>query len=80
MTCTTVLSSIGLVMDMIGVLLLWKFGLPEPISRKGHVNLISEKSDQTEIAKAKVYDRLAFVAVSLLLLGFALQLLSNFVK
>lgn len=80
MTCATVLSSVGLVMDMIGVLLLWKFGLPEPISRKGHVNLILEQSDQTEIAKAKVYDRLAFVAVSLLLLGFALQLLSNFVK
>lgn len=80
MTLATAVNSLGLVMDIIGVLLLWKFGLPESISREGHVTLIIEESNQAEVAKAKIYDRWALFAVGALVLGFTLQLASNFLK
>jgi len=64
--------------DILGALLLWKYGLPEPISRSGAIHLIAEESDDAEIAKAKQFDRRARVGIGLLVLGFALQLLSNF--
>ncbi len=78
MTCATIVNSIGLVFDIMGALLLWKYGLPEPISREGHVHLVLEQVDEDEKAKAKKYDRWSYGGLILLILGFGLQLVSNF--
>jgi len=72
------INSAGLVLDIIGALLLWRYGLPEPISRTGAIHFIAEQSDQAEIDKAKRYDRCARVGIALLILGFILQLISNY--
>jgi hypothetical protein len=37
---------IGLVLDIIGAILLYKYGLPESIDRYGHIHLIVEESDE----------------------------------
>lgn len=71
-------NSIGLVLDIAGVILLYQYGLPEPLSRTGAKHLILEQSDAAEADKAKRYDCLARVGVSLLILGFGFQLISNF--
>lgn len=71
---TSILTAIGLTLNIIGTLLIWKFGLPAPISRTGDVHLILEHSDQNEVKQAKTYDRLSLFGVLLLLLGFLLQL------
>ncbi|MFC5436864.1 hypothetical protein ACFPME_09880 [Rhodanobacter umsongensis] len=73
------MNSIGLCMDIAGALSIWKFGLPEQISREGHQFIVIEEKDGAEAAKAKRYDKFARVGISLLVLGFLLQLVSDFI-
>lgn len=72
------INSLGLLMDIVGAVLLWKYGLPEALSREGHSCLILEQVDETEKAKAASYDRWSRAGLGLLIAGFALQLISNF--
>jgi len=74
----TFINSFGLIFDIVGVLLIWKYGIPEPISKDGTVSIAFEGIDESEKMKAKRYDRVSHVGIFLLVLGFALQLLSNF--
>jgi hypothetical protein len=71
-------NSIGLIFDIAGVVLVWKYGLPESISRTGATYLLLEESDATEIARANKYDKRSRIGLSLLMLGFIGQLISNF--
>ena len=73
----TWINSTGLVFDIAGALLLWKYGLPEAINKDGSINLILEQKNSKEVAKGKRYDNMSKIALGLLILGFALQLLSN---
>jgi hypothetical protein len=75
----TWINSTGLVFDIVGALLLWKYGLPEAINRDGSIDLILEQTSDEEVTKAKHYDNMSKIALGLLILGFALQLLSNFI-
>lgn len=72
-------NSFGLLCDIVGVVLLWKFGLPESISRTGASYFIREETDADEIRKAKRFDRLARFGIWFLIVGFIFQLISNFV-
>lgn len=74
----TTINSIGLVLDIAGALLLWKYGLPESISREGRVYRVLEQDDEEEKAKAKKYDRWSRLGLFLLVGGFFLQLVSNY--
>ncbi|MDX2253199.1 MAG: hypothetical protein NW202_13015 [Nitrospira sp.] len=71
-------NSLGLVFDIIGAVLLWRYGLPEAVSRTGAIALILEQDDKAEAAKTKRYDLLSSCGMILLVVGFVLQLLSNF--
>ena len=79
MDCSRKLASIGLALYLSSALLLWKYGLPESLSRDGSINLICEQQDQAEVAKARRYDRWSTAALCLISLGFALQLLATFI-
>lgn len=71
----------GLVIDIIGVVLVWRFGLPQKeISRSGAKRLIMEDRDRAEIALARRYDRIAGVGLALLIVGFLLQLVGAWPK
>ena len=78
MSISNVVNSIGLVCDITGALLIWRYGLPEAINRSGAIHLICEQSDEAEIVKAKWYDRLALHGIVLVIVGFVIQLVSNF--
>jgi len=52
MSCLSLVNSVGLVLDIVGVVFIWRYGLPEPLSRTGTINLIAEQTDETEKAKA----------------------------
>lgn len=77
-SCATLINSIGLLIDIGGALLLWKFGLPETLSREGHQYIVSGQTDETEKAKAAGYDRWSRIGLSLIIAGFVFQLISNF--
>lgn len=74
-----IVNSIGLIFDIIGAILLWKYGLPEPISKTGAVYIIAEQTDEVEKELANRYDQYANAGIGLLILGFVLQLISNLI-
>lgn len=67
------ISVLGLCLDIIGVLLLWRFGLPPDVRRGGVGFLMLEQTDENEAKKAVAYDRLSHVALALIVAGFVLQ-------
>ena len=73
----SIVNSLGLVFDIIGVVMLFKYGLPEEVSRSGAGFLQLEEDDKDEVAKAARYDTLSRVALGLLVAGFLLQIVSN---
>jgi hypothetical protein len=73
--------AIGLVFDIIGVILLFYYGPPTlPITKEGHAILPFDHNDPNLLlknkAKYKHHERYSFVALSCLLVGFALQFIS----
>ena len=72
------LATIGLSLDIAGVMLLFKFGLPAEVRRSGHSYLRLEKDDEEQKAKATRYDRWSWLAMTLLVVGFVLQLMSSY--
>ena len=73
MPASTWFTLLGLILDILGALLLWRYGLPPDIRRGGVVHLIAEHTDDAEARKAARFDRLSHVGIALLALGFALQ-------
>jgi hypothetical protein len=71
------LSPVGLVFDIIGAIIIFKFGLPKEISRSGSISLVLEKEDEDEKALAKKYDNYSKYGFYLLILGFILQFISS---
>lgn len=78
MSISADLNSVGLILDLLGAGLIWRFGLPAELSRSGTQYRAIEGTDADEIAKAKKFDRLSSWGFLSLIVGFALQLASNF--
>lgn len=76
---STTINTIGLLFDIFGAILLWKFGLPQEISRSGSIYLALEQDNKEEKEKAVLYDKLGTLGIALLILGFIFQLISNFI-
>lgn len=77
------IGSIGLVLDIIGALLLFRYGLPQEVSRSGYAVLIAEgypESEEAERKKARHYDRMGHLGLGLLVFGFVLQLVGNLIQ
>lgn len=79
LSCSDVVNSIGLAMDIFGAILLWKYGLPAAINRDGLEVITVSQVNEAEVAKAKKYDRWSQLGVTLLIAGFIFQLISNFI-
>jgi hypothetical protein len=76
-----IINSIGLVLDIIGVVLLFRYGLPENLDRGGRPFIIAANApDEAEIRKARHYDRMGQLGLVLLIAGFLFQLASNFLQ
>ena len=67
-------------LDIVGAGLIWKFGLPAELSREGTNYRSTGGKDHAEAAKARRYDQISWWGFLLLVLGFALQLCSNFLS
>ena len=63
----------GLFLDIIGVIMLFRFGLPADIRRGGTRLFDMGNPDLEEKAKAERYDRWALVGLTILIAGFLAQ-------
>lgn len=71
------INSLGLILEVVGVLLLFKFGLPSKIDIEGQTFIVSGGIDEKEKIKAKRYKTRSYIALTLLIFGFLLQIISN---
>lgn len=60
---------------LIGSILTFFFGFPPQVNPKGMSFLALERTDQTEIRKAKVFKTISYFGVLLLVLSFLLQVI-----
>ncbi len=73
-------NSIGLALDIAGVLVLFKYGLPSKVREGGVQHLLLEGTDNEQTLLFTLYQRFARCGLGLLVLGFALQIISNLMK
>lgn len=71
-----IIATIGLLLDIVGVIILWRFGLPPSVDREGRIRYVAPSKDESEILKARRSDVLSRLAIVLILLGFALQIVA----
>ena len=72
-----VINSVGLFFDIGGVILLYFYGLPEDISKTGANFFQLADANEEEADKWKRYRKMSSLALGFLVLGFFLQLVSN---
>lgn len=72
-----IISSIGLGLDIAGVVLVFIFGLSPHITETG-AGFLVWGSDEAEKKKYRRYKRMGRIGLGLLIAGFSLQLTSNF--
>ncbi len=77
MECKAILNSIGLSLDIIGVILLFFFGLNKNISKGGTIHLVIEQTDETEKEQWKFYNWMSILGLVLVVIGFLIQIASN---
>lgn len=75
-----IINSIGLILNVFGAFLIWKYGLPsETMLLRGASIEIIGPIDKADADKAKEYDRYSHGGFALLVIGFILQIISNFI-
>lgn len=73
------MNTFGLILDILGVLLLFFFGLPPNVRRDGTGALVLEQEDQAQKNLGVLYDFLSWLALVLIVFGFGLQIYSNWI-
>jgi hypothetical protein len=63
--CSTLVNSAGLLSDIAGAIILWRYGLPPDVRRSGASYLLLEQTDEREKAKAMRYGKLAHLGLGL---------------
>ncbi|MCW3082950.1 MAG: hypothetical protein JWP12_316 [Bacteroidetes bacterium] len=71
---------IGLCFDLIGVLILFKYGLPADVSRDGIQSMNMAGADPDEAKKWKKYNILSRIALLFLICGGVLQIISTWLQ
>jgi hypothetical protein len=72
------INTIGLLFDLIGVLILFKYGLPSDVDKNGHIGLILEQEDEDEKNKWKKYNFRSKIGLGFISIGFIFQIISNY--
>ena len=70
---SNLVGSLGLVLDIIGVCILFKFGFPQP-DLDDHIKLIAEGSDPDAPRRRRIYVTMSSIGLVCLVGGFGLQL------
>lgn len=79
MEASKIVNSIGLILDVVGVVLIFKFGLPPNLFKLVNGPTWGDMEPSSEQAAInKKYAKINFVGLCFLIAGFCGQLISNF--
>lgn len=73
MNVATGLAVAGLAINLLGVILLFRYGMPYRVETKGNSYLLLNEVDQGAVRVEGLYRRLGQVGLALVILGTALQ-------
>ena len=74
----TLINTVGLCFDILGVIMLFRFGLPSRVREGGRVSLVVGVSKELERAH-KTFKLFSYIGLACLVFGFFLQIVSNYV-
>jgi hypothetical protein len=63
----------GLIAALVGLLLMFRYGMPFHVEGKGHVHLVTGMIDQDELKLEQRYRALGYVGLAFAIIGTALQ-------
>ena len=73
-TASDSISIFGLTANFVGGILLWKYGIPNQVTRSGGYPLVTLQPIVGMQAKVRFYDRMSGFGLTLLIVGFVVQL------
>lgn len=75
------INTVGLALDMTGVVLIFFFGIAKILETGGHSLISFEgRTDKEELKRERRYKRFSKLGIILIFVGFLLQIVSNFLK
>jgi hypothetical protein len=75
-----ILNVIGLGFDMLGVLVVFLFGISPRLDLGGHDIIVTKEINDKEIKKTKRYKLYSWLGLFLIFSGFLLQLVGNLIR
>lgn len=81
-TVKVLINSTGLVLDIIGAILIFRYGIQPALHKPFHTLQIYELTSINKEQKDKLYNKhkyLSYAGLISLIFGFSLQLISNFI-
>ena len=73
------LSTIGLLMDIGGVVLVWKFGVPGPMKAEWTKHIVTLGASQPTPRQAQLNKFMSIAGAWLVIAGFTVQIIANWV-
>ena len=74
MTSLQALLVSGLSINLLGVLILFRYGMPYRVETKGQSALLLEQDDQEAIAAERIYRRLGYLGLCFVVAGTGIQI------
>ena len=74
---TKILGALGLVVNLAGVLILFRYGMPYRVETGGAIHRIAEGMNPSEKRKDALYKRLGILGIALAVLGILLQIVAT---
>lgn len=74
-----VFNILGLVCSLVGVIVLFRYGMPYKVRTGGATNIIMEQIDEAEVALEGRYDKYGTGGLILIILGTGFQIVANLV-
>lgn len=71
-----IFNTTGLLLNLAGVILLFRFAMPFKNRTNGEVNYIGENPDLAELAKEQLHDRISYFGIGVVSVGTLLQVVA----
>ena len=72
-----VLTVVGLAFTLVGVLILFRWGMPFRVPSGGAIHIVTEQSDTAGMALDRIYEVCGWIGLALLILGTVLQIVAT---